>query len=87
MVAGLAMSALLIGIQWYRLRTQKSAEEVLLPLTRGPALLLAPTIMFGSMAGIFWFTELRPLIAIPLLGWLYAAGRIWWDQKRERDAT
>ena len=80
MVTSLALSALLIGIQWYRYRTQKSAEQVFLPLTRGKALLVVPTIMFGFMAGIFWFTGLRPLIAIPLLGWLYAAGRIWWDQ-------
>ena len=39
-------------------------------LTRGPAVLLVPTIMFGLFAGILWFTGLRPLIAIPLLGWL-----------------
>lgn len=77
-----ALCCLLFGIQWYRYRTQKSAQEIFGWMYQNLGLLFCATIMFGFFAGIFWFAPMRPLIVIPFLGWLYVAIRVWWGERQ-----
>lgn len=41
----------------------------------GMAVLALATLMFGLMGAVLW-KELRPMVVIPVLGWLYVAIRV-----------
>jgi hypothetical protein len=44
---------------------------------------LAATVMFGFMGNIFW-AHARPLIVLPVLGWLYVIIRVVTQKRREQ---